>query len=201
MAEGCALLFPGPAGLVASAAVQVALRSGVSGNAALLFGRICSFNGKPFWELRKHLGKLFGVSVRTITRWFRELVDAALIVNKPAPLDTLPPGRSKPLMYRPWFKWAIGLPEIRELVRAGSREAFERMQQRFEANREQRQTRSRLAATIALVTGARGKLPTAPPPTMDGVATRSSRLSAEDIDRALESLPRASVPPPERPPD
>lgn len=146
-----ALLFPGPAGMLGAAAVKVALASGVNGNCALLFGRMCSFNGKPFWELRCKLASFFGVSKRTVTRYFAELVDAALIVNKPAPIGAIHPGCKKELPFRPWYKWAIGLPQIRESVRVGSKDAYERWRTAFQANRQDRATRAKLGAILGCI--------------------------------------------------
>jgi len=178
---GHALLFPGPSGALASAAVQTALAAGVNANAALLFGRICSFNGRPSWELRGNLCALFGVCKRSITRWWAELVEAGLICNKPAPLGTLLPGCTKPLPYRPWLKWAIGLPALREAIREGSREAYQRWAERFERERQGRATRAKLGSIIGQAVGGVEvpmKRPARP-------KTEPKRWTADELDAAI----------------
>jgi hypothetical protein len=181
------LLFEGPKGMLGAAAVKAALGAGVGGNASLVFGRMCSFNGRPFWELRKNLGKLLGVSTRSITRYFRKLVDAGLIVNKPAPLGVIPPGCKAPLPYRPWYKWAIGLPALREAVRVGSKEAYARWRDGFEAARKERATRSKLGAIIGSIVA--GQTPTTRKPPSSPDDDRPRRWSREEIDAALSREP------------
>jgi hypothetical protein len=185
--SGASLLFPGPAGILGAAAVKVALAAGVSGNSALLFGRMCSFNGKPFWELRVHLSELLGVSKRTITRYFAALVEVGLIVNKRAPIGAVHPGREgkKPLPFRPWYKWAIGLPEIREAVKIGSKEAYARWTERFEAERTQRVTRSKLGAIIGSIVSASSK--TSPKKTTSPAEPVRRRWTIEDIEREMDA--------------
>jgi hypothetical protein len=180
-----ALLFEGPAGMLGAAAVKVALAAGVNGNTALLFGRMSSFNGKPFWELRENLRKLFGVSKRTITRYFRTLVDAGLIVNKPAPLKVIHPGASRMLPFRPWYKWVVGLPELREAVKSGSRDAYDRWRKGFEASREQRVTRTKLASIIGSIVSR--KAPENPRPLQSSDDARPRRWTAGEIDAELSS--------------
>jgi hypothetical protein len=175
-------LFPGRAGVLGAAAVKVALAADVSGNAALLFGRMCSYNGQPFWELRRNLKTLFNCSTRTITRYFAALVDAGLIVNKPAPLGVVPPGCKTKLPYRPWYKWAIGMPKLREAVKSGSREAYHSWIERFEVERKGRVTRSKLATIIGTIVHA--KAPDAARPREYSTA-RPRRWTAHEIDREL----------------
>jgi hypothetical protein len=181
------LLFEGPAGMLGAAAVKAALGAGVNGNAALLFGRMCSFNGRPFWELRKNLGALFGVSRRTVTRYFRELVDAGLIVNKPAPIGAIHPGISRTLPFRPWYKWAIGLPALREAVKTGSKEAYSRWRDGFEVARKERATRSKLGAIIGSIVA--GQAPTTRKTPSSRDEERPRRWSREEIDAALSREP------------
>lgn len=179
-------LFPGKCGELAVCAVQSALNAGCSGNASLLYGSIVSFNGSPFWILRENLRKLYGVSKRTITRYFRELVDAQLIVNKPAPLKAIPPGCKSPLPYRPWYKWAIGLPQMRETVRAGSKEAYQRWLTKLEAQRKERATRSKLGAILgSIVSRKPATSPSKPPGSCVAEETTPRRWSSEEIDAEL----------------
>lgn len=188
-----ALLFEGPAGMLGAAAVKVALAAGVNGNTALLFGRMSSFNGRPFWELRRNLAELFSVSRRTVTRYFRALVDAGLIVNKPAPLCAIHPGTSKALPFRPWYKWVIGLPEIREAVKSGSRDAYDRWRRGFEASREQRVTRTKLASIIGSIVA-----PKATETTRTRVShepDRPRRWTASEIEAELSSAGPSKPPP------
>jgi hypothetical protein len=188
-----AFLFSGPAGMVGAAAVKVALGVGVNGNAALLFGRMCSWNGKPFWELRVKLAKLLGVSTRSITRYWAALVDAGLIVNKPAPLGATPPGCMKPLPYRPWYKWAIGLPEIRQAVKSGSRDAYERWITGFEARREERVTRSKLGAIIGSIVNRKC---VDPPRNKTAVERqRPRRWTSDELETELRNSATSSPPP------
>lgn len=200
MTGGAGLLFPGPAGLVASAAVRAALAAGVNANAALLFGRICSFNGKPFWELRVNLGALLGCSKRTITRYFAELVDAALIVNRPAPIGEIPAGCRGKLPYRPWYKWAIGLPALREAVRSGAKDAYERWRAKFEVSRQERATRTKLGEIIGTIVSTKSVVP----PTRSTQSTVSAptprRWTADELDAAMAASGEPPVPP-SRPPD
>lgn len=191
-AGGGALLFDGPAGMLGAAAVQVALAAGVSGKAALLFGRMTSFNGKPFWQLRSNLGQLFDVCSRTITRYFRELVDAGLIVNKPAPIGAIHPGCTRPLPYRPWYRWVIGLPELRQAVRVGSKEAYERWRTNFEGARQSRVTRSKLGAIIGSIVAS-----TAPstPKRATSSDTPPRRWTPDEIDAELSHTSSTSEPP------
>lgn len=179
-------LFLGPAGHLGAVAVEAALRAGTNGKAALLYGRIASLNGKPFWELRRHLSPLLGVSTRQITRYFRQLVDVGLLVNKPAPLDAIPPGASRKLMFRPWFKWPIGLPELREVVRAGSKESYERWREKFEKSRESRVTRSKLGEIIGSIVSRRSATPPRPPE--PGPPRKT--WTVEEIDAELAKRPR-----------
>lgn len=188
-----ALLFDGKAGMLGAAAVKQALVSGVNGNAALLFGRMVSYNGKPFWQLRRNLGELLGVSTRTITRYFRALVDAGLIVNKPAPIGEIPPGCSKPLPFRPWYKWAIGLPELRQVVKAGSKEAYTRWRDTFEQARQSRVTRSKLGAIIGSIISP--KAPTVKRATSSD-EQRPRRWSPEEIDAELSRAQSSDHPTP-----
>ena len=176
-------LFLGPAGHLGAEAVQVALRAGLGGNASLLFGRIVSLNGKPFWELRRHLCDIFHVSTRTITRYFRALSDAGLIVNKPAPLDVVHPGTSKSLPYRPWYKWAIGLPQLRDSVRQGSKEAYQRWQDSFEKARTERVTRSKLGAILGSIVSSR----TATPPRPKAPEPPRKAWTVDEIDEAMRA--------------
>jgi len=168
--------------MLGAAAVKAALAAGVNGNTALLFGRMCSFNGRPFWELRKNLSELFRVSTRQVTRYFRELVDAGLIVNKPAPLGVIHPGCKKPLPFRPWYKWAIGLPELRQAVKAGSKEAYERWKDGFEASRKERVTRSKLGAIIGSIMHPKSGPAKRPEPAAE---PRPRRWTLEEIDAEL----------------
>lgn len=192
MSDG-ALIFSGRAGALGAAAVQVALTSGVGGNAALLFGRMTSFNGKPFWELRKNLAPLFKVSTRTVTRYFRALVDAGLIVNKPAPLKTIHPGCTKELPFRPWYKWVIGLPALREAVKTGSREAYERWQAKFEQARQENITRSKLGAIIGSIVSRKPTQNVKRPTSSDEPSPR--RWSPEEIDAELRRTASDAPPP------
>lgn len=189
-----AFLFPGPAGVLGAAAVKVALAADVSGNAALLFGRMVSYNGKPFWELRCHLAALFGVSKRTITRYFRALVDAELIVNKPAPLNTVPPGCKKALPYRPWYKWAVGLPQLREAVKSGSREAYERWSVAFHVARKERATRSKLGAIIGSIVATRtsSTVSSRATPSHASEPQRPRRWTADELDAKLRESATSS---------
>jgi hypothetical protein len=197
-----AMLFPGPAGMVASAAVKAALQAGLSGNASLLFGRISSFNGAPFWELRCNLARVFGVCPRTISRYFRALVDAGLLVNKPSPLDARHPGLKfdQKLPFRPWYKWAIGLPELREAVKLGSREAYSRWRDGFEQCRQARVTRAKLGAVIGAIVGRKSSHPQ---PRAAGSCAASTapprRWSPAEIEAELDRR-TSEQPPPEGPP-
>ena len=173
--------------MLGAAAVKVALGAGVSGNAALLFGRMCSYNGKPFWELRANLKDLFGVSKRTITRYFAALVEAELIVNKPAPLGVTPPGCKKPLPFRPWFKWAVGLPQLREAVKSGSKEAYARWIVGFEQGRQERVTRSKLGAIIGSIISR--NVPSVTTHKARDESTQPMHLSSVEIDLALAKIP------------
>lgn len=177
-----ALLFPGRAGELGCAAVKAALEAGIGANAAIVYGRICSLNGKPFWELRKNLGRLLGVSVRQVTRYFKELVDGGLIVNRPAPLNVVHPGTKRELPYRPWYKWAIGLPQLREGLKQGSREAYERWRSRFEVDRKQRVTRTKLGSIIGSIVSPKGPEATRKSPPE---STPPKRWTAEEIDRGM----------------
>lgn len=181
--KASALLFEGPNGMLGAAAVKAALAAGVNGNTALLFGRLCSFNGRPFWELRKNLSELFRVSTRQVTRYFRELVDAGLIVNKPAPLGVIHPGCAKPLPFRPWYKWAIGLPELRQAVKAGSKEAYVRWRDGFEASRKERVTRTKLGAIIGSIVHQKSHAPAKRPQSAEDAQPR--RWTPEEIDAEL----------------
>jgi hypothetical protein len=151
-----------------------------------LFGRLCSWNGKPFWELRRHLAEVFAVCTRSITRYFRELVDAGLIVNKPAPLGDTPPGCKKPLLYRPWFKWATGLPQLREAVKSGSREAYERWILSFEQGRQQRATRTKLGEIIGSILSPKPR-PMATRIPSDDEIRRARHMTAAEIDAELST--------------
>lgn len=182
---GGSKLFPGPSGELAVCAVQSALTAGCSGNASLLYGSIVSFNGAPFWILRENLGKLYGVSKRTITRYFRELVDAQLIVNKPAPLKTIPPGCKSPLPYRPWYKWAIGLVQMRETVRAGSKEAYQRWLTKLEEQRKERATRFKLGAILGSIVSRKPVTASPKAPGSCAEETSPRRWSSEEIDAEL----------------
>lgn len=177
-----ALLFPGRAGELGCAAVKAALEAGIGANAAIVYGRICSLNGKPFWELRKNLGRLLGVSVRQVTRYFKELVDGGLIVNRPAPLHIVHPGAKRELPYRPWYKWAIGLPQLREGLKQGSREAYERWLSRFEIDRKQRVTRTKLGAILGSIISPNAADISRKP---DPVSRPNKRWTIEEIDAEL----------------
>lgn len=192
-----ALLFEGPAGLLGAAAVKVALQAGVSGKAALLFGRLASFNGKPFWQLRRTLAALFLVSVRQVTRYFRELVDAGLIVNKPAPIDAIPPGCSRPLPFRVWYKWVVGLPALRQAVKVGSKAAYERWRDRFEASRAAHVTRSKLGAIIGSIVSS--KAPATAKRATSSDEPRPRRWTPDEIDAELTRIRLSETP--STPPD
>ena len=194
-----AFLFSGPAGTLGAVAVKAALAADVSGNAALLFGRLCSFNGRPFWELRCHLAELFGVSKRSITRYFRALVDAGLIVNKPAPLDAVPPGCKKALPYRPWYKWAIGLPELRKAVKSGSRDAYERWSVAFHEARKESATRTKLGEIIGSIVAktTSSKADDRGPKKGSHEPARPRRWSADEIEAELRNSATDSSPPDE----
>jgi hypothetical protein len=144
------------------------------------------------------------VSRRTITRYFAALVDAGLVVNKPAPIDARHPGLKfdQTLPYRPWYKWAIGLPEIRESVRLGSREAYERWRDGFERCRQTRVTRAKLGAVIGAVIG---RKPTHKQPSEAGSCAASvtppRRWSPEEIEAELARRPSEQPPPADHPPD
>ena len=189
-----ALLFDGPAGMLGAAAVKAALVSGVNGNAALLFGRVVSYNGKPFWQLRRNLGELLGVSTRTVTRYFRALVDAGLIVNKPAPIGAIHPGCSKALPFRPWYKWAVGLPELRQTVKAGSKEAYQRWRDTFEQARRSRVTRSKLGAIIGSIISPKSSTPKRATALPDD--QRPRRWSPDEIDAELTRAHSSDPPAP-----
>lgn len=186
-------LFPGRAGELGAAAVKVALGAGVSGNASLLFGRMSSYNGTPFWELRKNLGKLFDVSVRTITRYFRELVDAGLIFNKPAPIGAIPPGCREKLHFRPWYKWPVGLPQLRAAVKLQSKEAYEHWRTKFEAQRDQHVTRSKLGAIIGSIVSSNST--TTANRTTSSTEPRPRRWTREELDAELGKRPVETSPP------
>lgn len=202
MTDGSSL-FVGRSGELGAAAVEVALRAGASGNAALLFGSIASLNGKPFWVLRTNLKDLYKVSTRTITRYFRQLVDLELIVNEPAPLGAIHPGLSRSLPYRPWYKWAIGLPQMRDAIRARSRDTYQKWVKSFEAARQERVTRTKLGAIIGQVWQRR---PPKPVPRADSsYRTDPPRRAwtADELDAELARVPVGSTldASPERPPD
>lgn len=186
-------IFPGGAGELAAEGVRIAYRAGVSANAAMLFGRIVSFNGKPLWELRTNLSEFYRVSVRTITRYTAELVQAGLIVNKPSPVGKTLPGREgkDPLPYRPWFRWAIGLPSIRNAVKIGSKQAYNQWCMKFEAARAERATRTKLADIIGIVVG---KRTTKRPPKPDVTARpRNPDGKVSTMFRDVEEFERAMV--------
>lgn len=188
------LLFPGRAGQLGAAAVTVALDAGIPGKPALLFGQVASFNSSPFWILRKNLAKFFGVSTRTITRYFRLLVDAQLIVNKPAPLGTIPPGCESPLPYRPWYKWPVGMPQLRQAVNSGSKEAFKRWQKKFEAQREQRVTRAKLGEILGTIVSRKSTTPSPKPAGSSAVSsTAPRRWTAEEIESELSRTSNAAT--------
>lgn len=196
-------IFVGPAGELGAAAVEVALRAGVCGNAALLFGSIVSLNGKPFWVLRRNLKDLYSVSTRTITRYFRQLVDAGLIVNKPAPIGAIHPGLTTDLPYRPWYKWAIGLPQMRDAIREKSKATYQKWLAGFEQARQERVTRTKLGDIIGQVF--HGMRPPKPAPRPDSsVAPEPPRRTwtAEELDAELARIPVGStMGAVERPPD
>lgn len=176
-------LFPGSSGDLGAAAVRVALAAGCSANAALLFGRIVSWNGRPHWELRSNMVDLFRRSTRQITRYIRELTLAGLIVNKPSPKGELPPGAKHELPYRVWYRWAIGLPALRESLRCASRDAYARFQAGFERDRQARATRSRLGEILGVIVGKRS-VPRPPRPDATSEPPRR-RWTAEEIDAEL----------------
>jgi len=202
MTDGSSL-FVGRSGELGAAAVEVALKAGASGNAALLFGSIVSLNGSPFWVLRANLKDLFLVSTRTITRYFRQLVDLGLIVNKPAPIGAIPPGLDYVPPYRPWYKWAIGLPQMRDAVRERTRETYQKWLKSFESERQKRVTRTKLGAIIGQVWERR---PTKPVPRADSTYASDPprrNWTAEELDAELARIPVGSTldASPEREPD
>lgn len=184
MTEAPSSIFVGRHGQLGACAVQVALQAGMSGNAALIFGSMASLNGIAFWQLRKNLAELYRVSTRTITRYFRALSDSGLIVNKPAPLKVVPPGAKKAFPFRTWYKWVVGLPQIREQVRNGSKQTYQKWLENFEKQREQTANKVKFGKILGIING---KWQYKPKPRPDVVYDHPRRRwTVEELDAILK---------------
>ena len=193
MTEAPSTLFVGRHGQLGATAVQVALRAELSGNVALLFGSIASLNGAPFWQLRRNISALYRVSTRTITRYFRALQDAGLIENKPAPLKAVPPGAKTAFPFRPWYKWAIGLPQIRQQVERGSKETYNKWVENFEKQRQETANRSKFASILGELQRNRTYKPPPRPDVAADARPPRQGWTAEELDAELARIPVGST--------
>lgn len=185
------LIIPGPEGRLAMVAMGAARDLGCSPNAALLYARIVSFGGAPSWEMRRSLREVVGRSTRQITRYFAELHGAGLLKSAPIAVGHRPPGANHDLPYRPWLRWAIGLPDLREAVKIQAREAFTRWQRGFREACEQRAHRNKFADLLGKIWPKPKPQPKPTSPSRADVAREVERRSprrwtAEELDAELE---------------